>query len=92
MYKAGIEYLWHPQRGNSFNRTTKSTSTTPSIIFSRHLYQIEIVAMCKYKSSVKRRKGESQNGCYKKTNHAKFSKNQTFLTLCHVKNIREFSY
>ena len=30
-------------------------------------------------SSVIRQKGESQNGCYKKSKHAKFSENRTFL-------------
>ena len=27
-----------------------------------------------------RQKGESQNGCFKETNHAKFSKKRTFIT------------
>ena len=31
------------------------------------------------KSSVTRQKGESQNGCFKKTKHAKFSEKRTFL-------------
>ena len=31
-------------------------------------------------SSVIRQKSESQNGCFKKTKHAKFSKKRTFLT------------
>ena len=31
-------------------------------------------------SSVTRQKGESQNGCFKKTKHAKFSKKRTFFT------------
>ena len=31
-------------------------------------------------SSVIRQKGESQNGCFKKIKHAKFSKKRTFLT------------
>ena len=31
-------------------------------------------------SSVIRQKGESQNGCFKKTKHVKFSKKRTFLT------------
>ena len=31
-------------------------------------------------SSVIRQKGESQNGCFKNTKHAKFSEKQTFLT------------
>ena len=30
--------------------------------------------------SVMSQKGESQNGCFKKTKHAKFSEKQTFLT------------
>ena len=32
------------------------------------------------KSSVIRQKGESQNGCFKKAKHVKFSKKRTFLT------------
>ena len=32
------------------------------------------------KSSVISQKGESQSGCFKKTNHPKFSKKRTFLT------------
>ena len=31
-------------------------------------------------SSVKMQKGESQNGCYKKTKHVKFSEKRTFCT------------
>ena len=31
-------------------------------------------------SPVIMQKGESQNGCFKKTKHAKFSEKQTFLT------------
>ena len=31
-------------------------------------------------SSTIRRKGETQNGCYKKIKHTKFSERQTFLT------------
>ena len=36
-----------------------------------------------------RQKGESQNGCFKKTNHAKFSEKRIFLTPwhTHVRNI-----
>ena len=30
--------------------------------------------------SVMRQKGESQNGCFKKTKHVKFSEKRTFLT------------
>ena len=33
------------------------------------------------KLSVRRQKDESQNGCFKKTKHAKFSEKRTFLTL-----------
>ena len=35
--------------------------------------------MFRFKSSVIRQKGESQNGCFKKTKHAKFPKNEHFL-------------
>ena len=35
---------------------------------------------CFVNSSVIRQKGESQNGCFKKTKDAKFSKKRTFLT------------
>ena len=40
------------------------------------------------KSSVIRQKGKSQNGCFKKTKHAKFSEKRTFLTprYAHVRN------
>ena len=34
----------------------------------------------KFKSSVIRQKGQSQNGCYKKTKLTKFSNKETFLT------------
>ena len=37
------------------------------------------------KSPVIRQKGESQNGCFKKTKHAKFSEKQTFLTPWYVR-------
>ena len=33
-----------------------------------------------YSSSLKGQKGRSQNGCFKKTKHAKFSEKRTFLT------------
>ena len=32
-------------------------------------------------ASVIRQKGESENGCFKKTQHAKFSEKRTFLTI-----------
>ena len=35
-------------------------------------------------SSVIRQKGGSQNGCFKKTKHTKFSKKRTFLTPCYA--------
>ena len=35
-------------------------------------------------TSVMRQKGESQNGCYKKTKYVKFSEKQTFLTPCYA--------
>ena len=39
-----------------------------------------LVGVRKNISSVIRQKGESQNGCFKKTKHAKFSEKRTFLT------------
>ena len=49
-------------------------------------------------SSVIRQKGESKNGCFKKTKHVKFLEKRTFLTLIRtrmhayqgVKNVRFF--
>ena len=37
------------------------------------------------KSSVTRQKEQSQNGCYKKTKHTKFSEKQAFLMYVHVR-------
>ena len=34
----------------------------------------------RYRTSVIRQKGESQNGCFKKAKHGKFSEKRTFLT------------
>ena len=39
---------------------------------------------CNQSSSVIRQKGEPQNGCFKKTKHAKFSEKRTFLTPWHA--------
>ena len=40
-------------------------------------------------TSVIRQKGESQNGCFKKTKHVKFSEKRTFLTSWYgVRNVR----
>ena len=41
---------------------------------------VDAYAASKIKSSVIRKKGESQNGCFKKTKLPKFSEKQTFLT------------
>ena len=38
----------------------------------------------RYTLSVIRQKGKSQNGCFKKTEHLKFSENRIFLTRWHV--------
>ena len=35
-------------------------------------------------SSVIRQKGESQNGCFKKTKHTKYSKKRTYLNPCYA--------
>ena len=40
-------------------------------------------------SSVIRQKDESQNGCFKRTKHAKFSEKRTFLTLWYASSISE---
>ena len=37
-----------------------------------------------HNTSVVSQKGESQNGCFKKTKHVKFSQKRTFLTPCFV--------
>ena len=39
-----------------------------------------MVTIFSLNSSVIRQKGESESGCFKKTKHAKFSENRTFLT------------
>ena len=44
-----------------------------------YLPQIETHPFDHCKSSVIRQKGETQNGCFKKTKHVKFSEKQTFL-------------
>ena len=46
-------------------------------------------------SSVIKPKGKSQNGCFKKTKHAKFSGKWTYLTLTHVRLVsggKKFSF
>ena len=51
----------------------KGVARTPAIILDgEHCYNTLLVL---------RQMGESQNGCFKKTKHAKFSKKRTFLTL-----------
>ena len=44
------------------------------------------------RSSVTRQKGESQNGCFKKTKHAKFSEKRTFLTYVCVSGGKKCSF
>ena len=69
-----IPMVWWPQ----FTHGSQKGS-----IKQRHtkIFMI-IVTLCVlfYKLSVIRQKGESQNGCLKKTKHAKFSEKRTFLT------------
>ena len=43
-------------------------------------FQESLIKRQVLKSSAIRQKGESQNGCYKKTNRAKFFEKRTFLT------------
>ena len=52
-----------------------------------------------FKSSVIRQKGESHNGCFKKTKNAKFSETRTFLTpwyahvhMCACQGVRNFLF
>ena len=56
------------------------------LIQTENKWQRELLKECnisyimfRFKSSVIRQKGESQNGCFKKTKHAKFPKNEHFL-------------
>ena len=42
--------------------------------------ECELTFLPHFSSSVIRQKGESQNGYFKKTKHAKFSEKRTFLT------------
>ena len=42
-------------------------------------------------SSVMRQKGESQNGCFKKTKHAKYSEKRTFLAPFNISYVRVLS-
>ena len=44
------------------------------------LRNLQYVGKLKTSLLVIRQKGESQNGCLKKTKHAKFSEKRTFLT------------
>ena len=54
------------------------------LTFCSQYQSLRIVVMLakelQFITSVIRQKGESQNGCFKKTKHAKFSEKQTFLT------------
>ena len=44
-----------------------------------HIWKITNLVSLIDRSSVVRQKGESQNGCFKKTKHVKFSEKRTFL-------------
>ena len=48
--------------------------------FQNKLFWVAVSLRVTVISSVIRQKGESQNGCFKKTKHAKFSEKRTFLT------------
>ena len=58
----------------------KKSSYWFKIIFRRHEYREDMTDFARLSSSGIRQKGESQNGCFKKTKHAKMSEKQTFLT------------
>ena len=49
--------------------------------------QILIEILCNWITSVIRQKGESQNGYFKKTKHAKFCEKRTFL-MCAYQEVR----
>ena len=57
------------------------------------LFAIELLRNVRRISSVIRQKGKSQNGCFKKIKHVKFSKKRTFLTpwCAQVRTTRFFS-
>ena len=47
---------------------------------NEHFHQPQSTKIQKIKSSVIRKKGESHNGCFKKTKHPKFFEKQAFFT------------
>ena len=63
------------------NKDSRTRSFTEKVICKQALFQLPTVCFnLKLISSVIRQKGESQNACFKKTKHVKFSEKQTFLT------------
>ena len=69
--KTNISY---PLRMQTFQKSGKQD-------FSRRILEKSANMDESLESSVIRQKDKSQNGCFKKTKHAKFSEKQTFLTL-----------
>ena len=67
----------------------KSTFSVCSEVYICCKYRREKfrICYCVNKSSAIRQKGESRNGCYKKTKHAKFSEKRTFLTPGYARDI-----
>ena len=59
-----------------------------------HIWKITNLVSLIDRSSVVRQKGESQNGCFKKTKHVKFSEKRTFLTpwYAHVTGGKKYSF
>ena len=62
-------------------------SSINSLISMEHLKKKK-VSFLSFSSSIIRQKGESQNGCFKKTKHAKFSEKRT----CAYQGVRNVSF
>ena len=85
----------HPQKTKLEDDTDKSnenfmtcatTKMKSSIVCAMYLskWDSTLWQRNRYTLSVIRQKGKSQNGCFKKTEHLKFSENRIFLTRWHV--------
>ena len=71
------------------NNGCTEVDSEPSQISKRNFFRENVSKKLHLRSSVIRQKGESQNGCFKKTKHVKFSEKRTFLTpwLAHVRGV-----
>ena len=62
------------------NNGCTEVDSEPSQISKRNFFRENVSKKLHLRSSVIRQKGESQNGCFKKTKHVEFSEKRTFLT------------